>query len=195
MSKTMIITGASRGIGAAAARMAGAEGYAVAVNYLNAHEAAEVVVADIIEAGGTAIAVQADMSREDDVLLMFDRVDKELGTLSVLVNNAGIVAPACRVDAMSLERLERIFNTNVIGYFLCAREAIKRISRVHGGNGGSIINISSAAARLGAAGEYVDYAASKGATDTMTTGLASEVAKEGIRVNAVRPGPIHTDIH
>jgi len=191
----MMITGASRGIGAACAKQAGAQGYAVAVNYLNSREAAESVVADIEKAGGTALAIQADTSREEDVLRLFDTVDAQLGPLSVLVNNAGVVDVACRVDEMSVERMERIFTTNITGYFLCAREAVKRMSTRHGGKGGSIINISSAAARLGSAGEYVDYAASKGATDTMTTGLANEEAKESIRVNAIRPGPIHTDIH
>jgi NAD(P)-dependent dehydrogenase (short-subunit alcohol dehydrogenase family) len=195
MNGIMLVTGASRGIGAAIAKQAGRQGYAVAVNYLNSQDAAESIVSDINKAGGKAIAIQADTSREEDVLRLFETVDKELGTLSALINNAGVVDVACRVDEMSVERMERIFTTNITGYFMCAREAVKRMSSRHGGKGGCIINISSAAARLGSAGEYVDYAASKGATDTMTTGLAKEVAKEGIRVNAVRPGPIHTDIH
>jgi NAD(P)-dependent dehydrogenase (short-subunit alcohol dehydrogenase family) len=195
MNGIMLVTGASRGIGAAIAKQAGRQGYAVAVNYLNSQDAAESIVSDINKAGGKAIAIQADTSREEDVLRLFETVDKELGTLSALINNAGVVDVACRVDEMSVERMERIFATNITGYFMCAREAVKRMSSRHGGKGGCIINISSAAARLGSAGEYVDYAASKGATDTMTTGLANEVAKEGIRVNAVRPGPIHTDIH
>jgi NAD(P)-dependent dehydrogenase (short-subunit alcohol dehydrogenase family) len=195
MNGIMLVTGASRGIGAAIAKQAGRQGYAVAVNYLNSQDATESIVSDINKAGGKAIAIQADTSREEDVLRLFETVDKELGTLSALINNAGVVDVACRVDEMSVERMERIFTTNITGYFMCAREAVKRMSSRHGGKGGCIINISSAAARLGSAGEYVDYAASKGATDTMTTGLANEVAKEGIRVNAVRPGPIHTDIH
>jgi NAD(P)-dependent dehydrogenase (short-subunit alcohol dehydrogenase family) len=195
MNGIMLVTGASRGIGAAIAKQAGRQGYAVAVNYLNSQDATESIVSDINKAGGKAIAIQADTSREEDVLRLFETVDKELGTLSALINNAGVVDVACRVDEMSVERMERIFTTNITGYFMCAREAVKRMSSRHGGKGGCIINISSAAARLGSAGEYVDYAASKGATDTMTTGLAKEVAKEGIRVNAVRPGPIHTDIH
>ncbi len=195
MTKTMLITGASRGIGAETARMAGKAGYAVVVNYVSNANAANEVVADIESAGGKAIAVQADAGIEADVLRLFETTDKEFGQLDVFVNNAGVVAPACRVDEMSLERLEHLFRTNITGSFLCVREAVKRMSTKHGGKGGAIINISSAAARLGSAGEYVDYAASKGAMDTMTTGLANEVAREGIRVNAVRPGPIHTDIH
>ncbi|MGI9372554.1 MAG: SDR family oxidoreductase [Hyphomicrobiales bacterium] len=195
MTKTMLITGASRGIGAEAARMAGKAGYAVIVNYVSSVAAADEVVADIVSNGGKALAVQADAGNEADVLRLFETVDNEFGQLDVFVNNAGVVDKACRVDEMSLERLERLFRINITGSFLCVREAVKRMSTKRGGKGGVIINISSAAARLGAAGEYVDYAASKGAMDTMTTGLANEVAREGIRVNAVRPGPIHTDIH
>lgn len=195
MNKTIIITGASRGIGAATARLAAARGYAVCVNYHARREAADDVVAHIRDAGGNAIAIGADVSREDEVRRLFDTVDAELGPLTALVNNAGMLERQSRVDALDAERLGRVFATNVIGPFLCAREAVLRMSTRHGGRGGSIVNVSSIAARLGAAGEYVDYAASKGALDTLTIGLSREVAAEGIRVNAVRPGLIHTEIH
>ena len=195
MNKVLIVTGGSRGIGAATAIMAAAQGYAVCVNYLRNRTAAMTVVETIEKAGGRAIAVGGDVAREADVINLFEEVDRALGRLDALVNNAGILATQQRVEAMDAERLNRILATNVTGSFICAREAIRRMSTRHGGHGGAIVNLSSAAARLGAPGEYVDYAASKGAIDTMTIGLAREVAAEGIRVNAVRPGIIHTDIH
>jgi NAD(P)-dependent dehydrogenase (short-subunit alcohol dehydrogenase family) len=191
----IVITGASRGIGAATARLAGARGYAVCVNYLKDQTAANAVVADIEAAGGQAIAVAADVSAEAEVVELFAAVDKRLGTITALVNNVGILETQMRVDAMDAARLNRIFAANISSCFLCAREAVRRMSSKYGGAGGAIVNVSSAAARLGAAGEYVDYAASKGAIDTFTIGLAREVATEGIRVNAVRPGFIYTDIH
>ena len=195
MSKVLIITGGSRGIGAAAALLAATQGYAVAVNYAANSLAADEVVRQIRSGGGTAITVQADVAVEADVLAMFEKVDAKLGRLTALVNNAGVVDLTSRVDAMSLERLQRMFAINVFGSFMCAREAVKRMSTRYGGAGGSIVNVSSAAARLGAPGQYVDYAAAKGAIDTFTIGLAKEVAGEGIRVNALRPGIIETDIH
>ncbi len=198
MEKVVLITGASRGIGAATALLAAAQGYAVAVNYAANSLAADEVVRAIRAGGGNAITVQADVSVEADVVAMFKKVDAKLGRLTALVNNAGVVDQTCRVDAMSLERLQRMFAINVFGSFICAREAVKRMSTNYGGaggKGGSIVNVSSAAARLGAPGQYVDYAAAKGAIDTFTLGLAKEVATEGIRVNAVRPGLIETEIH
>ena len=195
MSKVLLITGGSRGIGAATALLAASQGYAVAVNYTANSLAADEVVRQIRAGGGTAITVQADVAVEADVLAMFKKVDAKLGRLSALVNNAGVVDVASRVDAMSLERLQRMFAINVFGSFMCAREAVKRMSTRYEGEGGSIVNVSSAAARLGAPGQYVDYAAAKGAMDTFTIGLAKEVALEGIRVNAVRPGIIDTEIH
>ena len=196
MSKVLLITGGSRGIGAATALLAAGQGYAVAVNYANNSLAADEVVRQIRAGGGTAITVQADVAVEADVQAMFKKVDAKLGRLTALVNNAGVVDHASRVDAMSLERLQRMFAINVFGSFMCAAEAVKRMSRNYpDGAGGSIVNVSSAAAKLGAPGQYVDYAAAKGAIDTFTIGLAKEVALEGIRVNAVRPGIIDTDIH
>jgi NAD(P)-dependent dehydrogenase (short-subunit alcohol dehydrogenase family) len=195
MSDVMIVTGGSRGIGAATARIAGERGYAVCVNYRRDADAAQAVVADIEKAGGRAIAVAGDMSSEPDVINLFETSDAELGTLKVLVNNAGIVDTKGRVEDFTLERLQRMFAINITGAFLCAREAVRRMSARRGGSGGAIVNVSSAAARLGGPNEYVDYAASKGAMDTMTIGLAKEVAADGIRVNAVRPGLIYTDIH
>lgn len=193
--KIALITGASRGIGAATAVLAARQGWAVAVNYQGNLAAAESVVQQIRAAGGTALAVQADVADEAQVLAMFATVDAQLGRITALVNNAGVVDVPARVEEMSTARLRRMFDINVIGSFVCAREAVRRMSTRHGGAGGSIVNVSSAAARLGAAGQYVDYAAAKGAIDTMTLGLAREVAAEGIRVNAVRPGLIETDIH
>ena len=195
MSKVLLVTGGSRGIGAAVCLLAARQGYAVAVNFTSNQSAAESVAQQIRDAGSTAICVQADVSDENAVLKMFSRVDAELGGLTALVNNAGVVDMPSRVDAMSVARLRRMFDINVLGSFICAREAVLRMSTRHGGQGGGIVNLSSAAARLGSPGQYVDYAAAKGAIDTFTMGLAKEVATEGIRVNAVRPGIIDTDIH
>lgn len=195
MSKVVLITGGSRGIGAATALLAAKQGYAVAVNYTANSLAADEVVRLIRAEGGQAITVQGDVAREADVMAMFEKVDAKFGRLSALVNNAGVVDQTSRVDAMSESRLQRMFEVNVFGSFLCAREAVKRMSTRYKGSGGCIVNVSSAAARLGAPGQYVDYAAAKGAIDTFTVGLAKEVALEGIRVNAVRPGIIETDIH
>ncbi len=194
MNKVIIITGGGRGIGAATARLAGARGYAVCVNYRQNRDAADEVVRAIEAAGSRAIAAQADVANEADVLRLFETSDT-LGPLSALVNNAGILETQMRVDAMDAARLHRVFATNVIGPFLCAREAVQRMSVKYGGAGGAIVNITSGAARHGSAGEYVDYAASKGAIDTLTIGLAREVAEEAIRVNAVRAGFIYTEIH
>jgi NAD(P)-dependent dehydrogenase (short-subunit alcohol dehydrogenase family) len=195
LEQVLLVTGGSRGIGAATALLAARQGHAVAVNYTSNAGAADAVVAQIRAAGGRALAVQADVADEGQVLAMFARIDSELGRLTGLVNNAGVVDVAARVDQMSLARLRRMFDINVIGSMLCAREAVLRMSSRHGGAGGAIVNLSSAAARLGAPGQYVDYAAAKGAIDAFTIGLAKEVAAEGIRVNAVRPGLIETDIH
>jgi len=186
----MIVTGGGRGIGAATARLAAQRGYAVCVNYRTNRSAAEKLIREI---GG--IAVAGDISREDDVIRLFEETDRSLGRVTALVNNAGIVDLRARVEDMSVERLQRMFAINVIGSFLCAREAVKRMAVRHGGRGGAIVNLSSAAARLGAPGDYVDYAASKGAIDSFTVGLAKELAADGIRVNAVRPGVIQTEIH
>ena len=195
MSKVLLVTGGSRGIGAAVAVMAAKHGYAVAINFNGNEVAANTVATQIRDGGGTAICVQADVSDEAAVLNMFARIDAEFGRLTALVNNAGVVDMPSRVDAMSVARLRRMFDINVLGSFICAREAVLRMSTRHGGAGGCIVNLSSAAARLGSPGQYVDYAAAKGAIDTFTMGLAKEVATEGIRVNAVRPGIIDTDIH
>ena len=195
MKPIALITGGSRGIGAATALLAAQKGFAVAVNYTANALAADEVVRQILAGGGTAITVQGDVGIEADILAMFDKVDAKLGPLTALVNNAGVVDVASRVDAMSAARLKRMFDINVLGSMICAREAVKRMSTKHGGAGGTIVNLSSVAAKLGGPGQYVDYAASKGAIDTFTTGLAKEVALEGIRVNAVRPGIIETDIH
>ena len=196
MSKVLLITGGSRGIGAATALLAARQGYAVAVNYATNSLAADEVVRQIRADGGTAVTVQADVAKEAEVLAMFKKVDAKLGRLTALVNNAGVVGYASRVDAISQERLQRMFAINVFGSFMCAQQAVKRMSTNYpGGEGGTIVNVSSAAAKLGAPGQYVDYAAAKGAIDTFTIGLAKEVALEGIRVNAVRPGIIDTDIH
>jgi len=189
------VTGGSRGIGAETAKLAASRGYAVCVNYVRSREAADRVVHDIVSAGGRASAVQADVASEADVVRLFETVDRELGPLSALVNNAGVLERQSRVDGIDAARIGRIFATNVTGAFVCAREAVKRMSTKHGGAGGSIVNVSSRAAILGAPGEYVDYAASKAALDTLTVGLAKEVAAEGIRVNGVRAGIIRTAIH
>lgn len=195
MSKVMLITGASRGIGAATARLAAAKGYALCLNYHQQQAAAEALVSEITQAGGQAIAVQANVADETQVIAMFEQLDQHFGRLDVLVNNAGILETQMRLEQMDLARWQRIFATNVFGSFLCSREGIKRMSTRQGGHGGVIVNLSSAAARLGAPDEYIDYAAAKGAIDSMTLGLAKEVAGEGIRVNAVRPGLIATQIH
>lgn len=195
MTKIVLITGGSRGIGAATALLAARAGYAVAVNYSSNSLAADEVVRQIRQGGGTAITVQADVAEEGQVLAMFEKVDAKLGRLTALVNNAGVVDQTARVDGMSVARLKRMFDINVIGTMVCAREAVKRMSTRYQGEGGAIVNVSSVAARLGAPGQYVDYAAAKGAVDVFTIGLAKEVAAEGIRVNAVRPGIINTDIH
>jgi NAD(P)-dependent dehydrogenase (short-subunit alcohol dehydrogenase family) len=195
MSQVVIVTGGSRGIGAATARLAAQRGYAVCVNYVSNRPAADSVVADIQRAGGQAIAVAADVASETDVLRLFETVDSRLGPLTALVNNAGTLERQMRVESMDAARLGRIFAVNAIGSFLCAREAVRRMSTKHGGRGGAIVNVSSGAARLGSPNEYVDYAATKGAIDTLTVGLAQEVAADGIRVNAVRPGYIYTEFH
>ena len=195
MDKVLIVTGGSRGIGAATARIAGRRGYAVCVNFLKNKVAAKQIVDKINADGGHAIAVGADISKEEEVLELFSTVDDSLGKISALVNNAGILERQMRIEDMDEKRLNRVFITNITGSILCAREAVKRMSIKNGGNGGTIVNLSSAAARLGSPGEYIDYAASKGAIDTFTRGLAQEVAEDGIRVNAVRPGVIETDIH
>ena len=195
MPGVLLVTGASRGIGAAVARLAGRRGYRVCVNFLASEKAADEVVADIRRDGGEAIAVQADVSLADDVERLFGTVDDRLGTVTALVNNAGVLFRQGRVDQIDADRLHRVLATNVVGYFLCCRQAVLRMSTAHGGAGGAIVNVSSAASRLGSPGEYVDYAASKGAVDSLTRGLAVEVAGEEIRVNGVRPGFIDTGIH
>ena len=202
MKKVMLVTGGSRGIGAATALLAAQQGYAVAVNFTRDGAAADRVVSAITRADGQAIAIKADVGDEAEVIAMFKAVDRILGPITVLVNNAGIVDVKARLDEMSVERWQRMFNINVIGSMICAREAVRRMSTrigpAHGagfGQGGTIVNLSSAAARLGSPGQYVDYAAAKGAIDVLTLGLAREVASEGIRVNAVRPGIVDTEIH
>lgn len=193
--QVVLITGGSRGIGAATALPAAGQGYAVGVNYRHDEAAAASVVAQIAAAGGRAVALQADVSDEAEVVAMFQRMDEALGPVTALVNNAGILETQMRVDTMDAARIGRILATNVTGTLLCCREAVRRMSTRHGGHGGAIVNVSSVAAKTGSPGEYVDYAASKGAMDTLTVGLAQEVAQEGIRVNAVRPGFIYTGMH
>ena len=190
-----VITGGGRGIGAATARLLGAAGYRVCVNFRMNEEAAKSVVEALNDDGVDAIAVKADVSLEEDVVRLFETVDSKLGKVTALVNNAAIVMPQIRLEDMSAERVTRILTTNVTGSILCCREAVSRMSIKNGGSGGSIVNLSSIAALTGSPGEYVDYAASKGAIDTLTRGLALEVADEGIRVNCVRPGFIYTDMH
>jgi NAD(P)-dependent dehydrogenase (short-subunit alcohol dehydrogenase family) len=195
MNKILLITGASRGIGAASARLAAQRGYAVCVNYLSNRSAADAVVEDITRAGVRAVAIQADVSVEEDVISLYKAVDRSLGPVTALVNNVGIVERQIRVENMDAARVNRVFAVNVTASILCAREAIRRMSTKYGGQGGAIVNVSSVAAKLGSPNEYVDYAAAKAAIDTFTIGLAKEVAEEGIRVNAVRPGVVYTDIH
>ncbi len=193
--RVAIITGSSRGIGAATAELLARANYQICVNFRSNEVAANSLVSSLTAAGKKAIAVQADVSKESDAIRLFETVDKQLGPVCALVNNAGIVLPQMRVEDMDASRINNILSTNVTSAFLCCREAVKRMSTLHGGGGGSIVNVSSAASRIGAAGEYVDYAASKGAIDTLTKGLSLEVAAEGIRVNCVRPGFIYTEMH
>lgn len=193
--KTILITGGGRGIGAACARLAAQRGYAVAINYQSNSAAADAVAAEIRAGGGRAITITADVSDEAAVERMFVRVDEEFGHLDALVNNAGIVDRAARVEDMTAARIDRMMRVNVTGAFLCAREAVRRMSKARGGQGGAIVNISSKAALLGSPNSYVDYAASKAAVETLTIGLAAETARDGIRVNALRPGLIDTEIH
>jgi len=195
MRKVLLVTGGGRGIGAATCILAAQKGWDVAVNYTANADAAQLVVKQIQDAGARAMAVQADVADEGQVLAMFKRVKAELGPLQGLVNNAGVIDVTARLDEMSMARWRRMFDVNVLGSMLCAREAVLQMSTKHGGQGGSIVNLSSAASRLGAAGQYLDYAAAKGAIDSLTLGLAKEVAGEGIRVNAIRPGLIDTEIH
>lgn len=195
MGRVLIVTGGSRGIGAATCRLAAERSYSVCVNYRENRAAAEAVVRDCQKSGAKALAVQADVAVEADVVRLFETVDRELGRVAALVNNAGILEKQARVEEMDAGRITRVLAANVVGSFLCAREAVRRMSTKRGGVGGSIVNVSSVAARVGSPGEYVDYAAAKGAVDTLTVGLSKEVAEEGIRVNAVRPGFIYTDIH
>ncbi|AJZ57536.1 short chain dehydrogenase family protein [Paraburkholderia fungorum] len=195
MTKAVLITGGSRGIGRATARLLGAQGWSVGVNYAQNLAAARETVADVERAGGKALAIAGDVASEADVIAMFDALQQKFGRLDALVNNAGIVAPSSQLADMELARLKRMFDVNVLGAYLCAREAARRMSTARGGAGGVIVNISSAAARLGSPNEYIDYAGSKGAVDTLTIGLAKELGPQGVRVNAVRPGLIDTDIH
>ncbi|MEI6895801.1 MAG: SDR family oxidoreductase [Colwellia sp.] len=193
--KVALVTGASRGIGAATAIELARNGYNICVNYKSNYDLALSVVAEVTKIGQNAIAVKADVSKEEEVLYLFNQMDNNLGKITALVNNASILLPQSRVEDLTAQRINHLMTTNVTSYFLCCREAIKRMAKRHGGVGGSIVNVSSAAARLGSPNEYIDYAASKGAIDTLTTGLSLEVAEDGIRVNGVRPGFIHTDMH
>jgi NAD(P)-dependent dehydrogenase (short-subunit alcohol dehydrogenase family) len=195
MEKTILITGSSRGIGASTALLAAKKGYNVCVNYLGNQIAAKKIVDQIVMNGGKATAYKADVTCESDVISMFSKIDTDYGQLTALVNNAGILETQSRVDSMDIQRILKVINNNVISYFLCSKEAIKRMSTIYGGKGGAIVNVSSLASKTGSPNEYVDYAASKGAIDSLTIGLSKEVAEEGIRVNAVRPGFIYTDIH
>lgn len=195
MSNVILITGASRGIGRATAELAGQRGWSVGVNYLRDTAAAQATVAAVEAAGGKALAIAGDVAVERDVLALFDTVQAQFGRLDGVVNNAGIVAPLAPLAEISVSRMERLFAVNILGAYLCARETARRLSRSRGGAGGALVNLSSAAARLGGANEYVDYAGSKGAIDSLTIGLAKELGPEGVRVNAVRPGLIETEIH
>lgn len=192
---TVLVTGGSRGIGAACAKLLARDGYDVAINYARSADAADKLAAEVSELGRQAIAVKADVGSETDVINMFNRIDKELPPLAGLVNNAGILFEKSRLEGLAADRINETLRVNVTGSFLCAREAVRRMSTAYGGSGGVIVNLSSAAARIGSPNEFIDYAASKGAIDAMTLGLSKEVAGNGIRVNAVRPGLIHTDIH
>ena len=195
MNKVALITGSSRGIGAATAVRLAADGFDICVNYMSNETAANEVVSQIQTLGRKAIAVMADVSKDQDVVKLFKMIDTQFGRLDALANNAGVLLPQIRVENVTEERVNKLLSTNITSYFLCCREAVKRMSNKYSGNGGTIVNVSSAAARLGSGGEYVDYAATKGAIDTLTLGLATEVAAEGIRVNGVRPGFIYTDMH
>lgn len=195
MKEIAIVTGGSRGIGAATVRRLAEEGYAVCVNYLHSEELAEQLVAEILDQGGSACAVRADIAQEAETVALFDQCERSLGVPQVLINNAGILLPQMPLLEMTAARVSQIFAINVVGTLVCCREAVKRMSTNRGGAGGNIVNVSSIAARTGSPGEYIDYAASKGAIDTLTIGLAAEVVQQGIRVNAVRPGFIHTDMH
>ncbi|MDE1337690.1 SDR family oxidoreductase [Vibrio vulnificus] len=194
-SKVVLVTGGSRGIGAATTKLFVSKGYSVCINYKSNSSAAEKLASEITLSGGICITVQADVSDEQSVVQMFEHIDRELGRVSVLVNNAGILRKQCRLEEMTADRINAILTNNVTSYFLCSREAVKRMSTRRGGNGGVIVNVSSGASRSGSPNEYIDYAASKGAIDTLTKGLSLEVAAEGIRVNCVRPGLIYTDMH
>ncbi len=193
--RIILVTGASGGIGAATCKQAALAGYQIVMHYHRATDAAQQLLSELHEMSAEAIALQADLSKESDVLSLFGEIDSAFGRVDAVVNNAGVLEKQMRLEDMDAARLERIFATNVINYFLCCKEAVKRMSTRHGGSGGAIVNVSSVAARLGSPGEYIDYAASKGAVDTMTIGLAAEVAQENIRVNGIRPGVIHTQIH
>ncbi len=195
MKKIALITGASRGIGAATATRLAKDGYDVCINYQSNQSIAEKLADELAKYGGNVIAVQADISQENEVEKLFSEIDNQLGLITALVNNVGVVAPKTTIEYMTAKRINQLFQTNVIGHFLCCREAVKRMAKKHGGSGGAIVNISSIASRIGGAGEYIDYAASKGAIDSLTLELAQEVVSEGIRVNCVRPGLINTDIH
>lgn len=195
MKEVLLVTGSGRGIGAATALLASQRGYAVCINYRSDAGAAEALRDRIVAAGGEAIAVRADVAVEADVRRLFATIDTQLGPITALVNNVGVLERQCRLTDMSVERLQRVFTTNVISYFLCCKEAVLRMSTARGGQGGRIVNVSSGASRVGSPNVYIDYAASKGAVDTLTLGLSKEVAAEGIRVNCVRPGLIYTEIH
>ncbi|RDS79563.1 oxidoreductase [Dyella monticola] len=195
MPKVVLITGASRGIGRATAKLLGAQGWSIGINFMQNEAAAHEAVAEVRQAGGDAFPIRGDAADESDVLAMFDAVESTFGRVDALVNNAGIVAPSMPLADMSIARLKKIFDVNILGAYLCAREAARRMSKGRGGHGGVIVNVSSIASRLGSPHEYVDYAGSKGAIDTMTIGLAKELGQEGVRVNAVRPGLIDTEIH
>ena len=195
MKQVALITGSSRGIGAATARVLATKGYAICLNYKSNEAQANQLAAELTHQGVEVISVQADVSNEAEVVKLFEEIDTRLGPITALVNNVGVLFKQMSVEQMDAQRINKVLSTNVTSYFICCREAIKRMALKHGGNGGAIVNVSSLAAKLGSAFEYVDYAASKAAVDTLTVGLSIEVAEQGIRVNCVRPGPILTDIH